>query len=372
MTHGKANAPDGGPTSSPESNQNRFRIYFESPPELDRVPKAARRNPNKRWRRESSSVAPSRLGEADGYDVSEQHEEEHEHAQNEHADEPDHPEAQPEETPAHPAAPTEAEPPAAPEAAEAATEETAETSTEAAPADAANAESTEAADAPATDGNAEPTAPTTEGTADAADAAPAPAPETSETVEGEAAGDVSMVTAPGDEEAPEGEAADQHGGLTGAEASEAELKAALAESAANAASAYGTRTTTKHQRDRTWSVSSVGSHGESLMGLAADVAQPSVNRVSVLYEDSTRRLVFDASVVSKVRIFRTEGRIEVDLLPVAASKAKPAESEGKSEDAEKADEQELELPKGILVRKSPISLTNRSRRTTLPSNVSSP
>ena len=60
LTHGK---PNPSAPASYESNQNRFRIYFESPPELDRVPKAARRNPNKRWRRESSSVAPSRMGE---------------------------------------------------------------------------------------------------------------------------------------------------------------------------------------------------------------------------------------------------------------------------------------------------------------------
>ena len=47
LTHGK---PNESATSSRDSNQNRFRIYFESPPELDRVPKALRRNPNKRWR----------------------------------------------------------------------------------------------------------------------------------------------------------------------------------------------------------------------------------------------------------------------------------------------------------------------------------
>ncbi|EIW69286.1 hypothetical protein TREMEDRAFT_62149 [Tremella mesenterica DSM 1558] len=63
MTHNKLNTE-----SSFDNNQNRFRIYFESPPELDRIPKALRRggtsapsgsgNPNKRGRRESSSVVP--------------------------------------------------------------------------------------------------------------------------------------------------------------------------------------------------------------------------------------------------------------------------------------------------------------------------
>ncbi|WVR08791.1 hypothetical protein IAU60_005849 [Kwoniella sp. DSM 27419] len=63
-----------------ESNQNRFRIYFDSPPELDRIPKSERRsaqaqvqaqqalgkggNPHKRVR-ESSSAAPSRAGDAE-------------------------------------------------------------------------------------------------------------------------------------------------------------------------------------------------------------------------------------------------------------------------------------------------------------------
>lgn len=45
-----------------EEPQNRFRIYFDSPPELDRIPKAIRRVNNKRWRRESSSVAPGGSG----------------------------------------------------------------------------------------------------------------------------------------------------------------------------------------------------------------------------------------------------------------------------------------------------------------------
>ncbi|WWC65003.1 uncharacterized protein I303_107617 [Kwoniella dejecticola CBS 10117] len=66
LTHNKPNHPVSLPESSSstsanmfQSNQNRFRIYFDSPPELDRIPKSARRKRG----RESSSVAPSRAGE---------------------------------------------------------------------------------------------------------------------------------------------------------------------------------------------------------------------------------------------------------------------------------------------------------------------
>lgn len=300
--------------SSPESNQNRFRIYFESPPELDRVPKSARRNPNKRWRRESSSVAPSRLGEV------EEHDEEN---AEDHGDHAEHSEAQPEG--------------------------------EAKPAD-AEAESKEGKESEAKpQPEAEPKAET--------EAQPEPSESKDEEKKedgGEEAGDVSMVSASGD----------------AAEDTAAAVEAALAESAQNTASAYGNRTT--KSRSRRWSTSSLESHQSDAHALGAEdpnVPQPSVNRVSVLYEESSRRLVFDASVVSKIRIFRGEGRIEVDLLPQPAE-AKPdakadekveekpdAKPEGEGEEkptdeseekkTEAADEAKPEekddLPKGVLV-----------------------
>jgi hypothetical protein len=173
-----------------------------------------------------------------------------------------------------------------------------------------------------------------------------------------------MMTAGGDEaaetEGAEGAAeatgadSEPHSGLTGAEASQAELETALAESAANAASAYGNRANGK-PRTRRWSSCSADSVPESV---AADVAHPSVNRVSVLYEDSSRRLVFDASVVSRIRIFRAEGRIEVDLLPAVKEEKKQdgkkekekEKEEDKAEDGKDGKEDvALELPKGVLV-----------------------
>ncbi|WWC72790.1 uncharacterized protein I206_106754 [Kwoniella pini CBS 10737] len=63
LTHNKPNHPntviEPSSTNIFQSNQNRFRIYFDSPPELDRIPKSARRKRG----RESSSVAPSRAEE---------------------------------------------------------------------------------------------------------------------------------------------------------------------------------------------------------------------------------------------------------------------------------------------------------------------
>lgn len=288
--------------SSPESNQNRFRIYFESPPELDRVPKSARRNPNKRWRRESSSVAPSRLGEV------EEHDEENAESQEQHEEHAEQPqgEAKPAKTPADGEAKEEAKP-----------EAEAEAKDEAQP---------------------EPEAKDEEKKAEGEDAGDA--------------GDVSMVSASGET----------------AEDTAAAVEAALAESAQNAASAYGNRTS--KSRSRRWSTSSLESHQSDAHALGAEdpnVPQPSVNRVSVLYEESSRRLVFDASVVSKIRIFRAEGRIEVDLLPQtekpepkaeaeakpekADGEEKPADEEKKDEasDESKPEEKSDDLPKGVLV-----------------------
>ncbi|WVQ86280.1 hypothetical protein IAT38_008448 [Cryptococcus sp. DSM 104549] len=92
LTHKKPNRPPAasGPASAYESNGNRFRIYFDSPPELDRNPPKVKRsgggkggggnaggesqvaNPNKRGRRDTSSVAPSRVGEQESETVVEE------------------------------------------------------------------------------------------------------------------------------------------------------------------------------------------------------------------------------------------------------------------------------------------------------------
>lgn len=108
------------------------------------------------------------------------------------------------------------------------------------------------------------------------------------------------------------------------------------------------------------------------------IGSPSTNRLSILYQDSSRRLCFDASIVDKVRIHRSEGKIEVVLArlePKIVNGAK-AESSGKAEgevegeekdkvELEKSDEAEAEartpLPKGILVSTaSPIRTSSAS------------
>jgi hypothetical protein len=338
LTHNKVNTPGDGP--SPESNQNRFRIYFESPPELDRVPKAARRNPNKRWRRESTTLDET------------VHEETHEELHEEGAgtSEAPAPAEQAKEETATQAAPAEAndDKPAEEAPAEVKTEAPSESAEPAAPAEPAAEASSEAAVA-------------------AEKEAPAEGAEDKEEI-----GDVSMVTDPGGVEGAETEQ-HEHSGLTGAEASAAEVEAALAESAQNAASAYGSR---QKPRGRRWSTSSIGSDAETdttyMTALTSDVTQPSVNRVSVLYEDSSRRLVFDASVVQKVRIFRSEGRIEFDVHPPPAPTKEVEAKEGDAEAENKEASAETELPKGVLVRVPENNADPRSRRTTPPSSVSSP
>lgn len=281
-----------------------------------------------------------------------EHEEHHEeHPEGDHHDHDDEHEAAPETEAAVKVAP-------APEQVEEKADEekvdapaTTEPSAEAVPESAAET-TTEPPAEPATESAAEPAAepaaehaPVTETAPEPAEAAApesaapeGPADKAPETAE-EDVGDVSMIT---NSVLDESDVTEHASGLTGAEASSAELEAALAASAHNAASAYGNR---GKQRTRRWSSSSAESLAESFVTAhASDVAQPSVNRVSVLYEDSTRRLVFDASVVRKVRIFRGEGRIEVEILPEAA----PAKQEKEAEEKEEG-KAELDLPKGVLV-----------------------
>jgi hypothetical protein len=117
------------------------------------------------------------------------------------------------------------------------------------------------------------------------------------------------------------------------------------------------------------------------------IGSPSTNRLSILYQDSSRRLCFDASIVDKVRIHRSEGKIEVVLakLEPKTVNGDKAESSGKAEgevEGEEKDKVELEksdeaealartpLPKGILVSTASPTRTsstfNRSRPNTPP------
>lgn len=43
------------------------------------------------------------------------------------------------------------------------------------------------------------------------------------------------------------------------------------------------------------------------------VPVPSANRISISYAGGTRRLVIDAGIVERLKVFRAEGRIEVTL-----------------------------------------------------------
>jgi len=460
LTHGKPN--DTPPSTSHESNQNRFRIYFESPPELDRIPKAARRNPNKRWRRESSSVAPSRMGDGREETVTVDERAEtatiDERAETATVDEVLEEVAGEDGTPVPQAGgetesaevvaeesaeaqPEEAEAPAdvetdSPEVV-AAVEPVGEvepgvaTKVEVAPTEAVEVSAavqlpaiipavnqgspveveTLAVDVEPPAVDVEPpavevetpaveAAETTDYGMEAADTAAEAAPVSSETVE--ASGDISMVigssaiaaligelvdstaeatTLAGSDVLENGDAATETGEappagrtdgaekpfangeteasikpdeqasseLTVAEASAAELEAALAKSAENTASAYKSRTR------RRSSVSSVDSQdGESVSGSSAQIGVPSMNRLSILYEDSSRRLCFDAAVVEKVRIFREEGKIEVILssAPEAGNPVKTEPSEGQNGTVDEKPFGERSKPsslKGILV-----------------------
>jgi 20S proteasome subunit alpha 6 len=111
---------------------------------------------------------------------------------------------------------------------------------------------------------------------------------------------------------------------TATPASAEETAAAIALSAENAASAYKSRTR------RRSSVSSTDSR-ETLNAFQPEVT-PSMNRLSILYEGSQRRMCFDAEVVERIEVWREEGRIEVIFTP-----AKPD------------DEENALLPKGYLV-----------------------
>ena len=377
LTHGK---PNESASISKESNQNRFRIYFESPPELDRVPKALRRNPNKRWRREDSgSIAPSAAGNngregtaatVETIEVVEEEEEE-----------------EVEEVEVKDAAAVAA-------LAAVAGEEVAQT-------DAGDhkTKSEEDTKVPAVNGTVETAESISDGakddvvddakeevetvghTTDQVASGDQTNPTTSK-VEVAAAqvdlGDVSMKTDVGEiqamiSELVDGAAAEVESqpavhadsvepniytvpasnlalkvttedvtaagstdvsAPTGVPSSPskrlAEETQALADSAENMASAYKTRT---RRRSSFSSVDSDSYPPET----ESSPAGPSLNRLSILYEESSRRLCFDAAIVDKVRIHRKEGRIEVMFINHLVSVT------------EEDNDGPLSLPKGILV-----------------------
>ncbi|WVQ77134.1 hypothetical protein IAR50_006817 [Cryptococcus sp. DSM 104548] len=126
------------------------------------------------------------------------------------------------------------------------------------------------------------------------------------------------------------------------EAKEAsDAAAALAESASNAASAYQSRT-------RRHSSVSLSSHAPAERRPSSDKASspgPSWNRLSVVWEQSTRRLCFDAEVVGRVRIWRKEGKIEVELKEGGKESKKESEKEGEKE----GEDEWTGLPKGVMM-----------------------
>jgi hypothetical protein len=121
-------------------------------------------------------------------------------------------------------------------------------------------------------------------------------------------------------------------------ASAEETAAAIAQSAENAASAYKSRTR------RRSSVSSTDSR-DTVHAFQPEVT-PSMNRLSILYEGSQRRMCFDAEVVEKIKVYREQGRIEVVFAPLGAKAEVEAETVA---DGEEVKQEGGLLPKGYLV-----------------------
>ncbi|OCF78804.1 hypothetical protein I204_00748 [Kwoniella mangroviensis CBS 8886] len=362
LTHNKPNIPSTSEIPSSSifgSNQNRFRIYFDSPPELDRIPKSARRKRG----RESSSVAPSGAGEHEVEETEIVNEaEEVQRIKEEIAAESETQLADQngEEAEADPQTQTEdpskkIETPAIPKA-----------------------PATESIDVPTTE-SAEFETQTT------APAAEAPETTTEQAAEPEAdeeVGDVSMTNDAAQIAASESQAIEsEHTNTTSATAD----LAAVPNAAYTDVEPTDTSTDTpnfvhaepvngeNNQQDeimqpvpevhetivksteektrarRRSSVSSTDSrdYQSTIAGdqqnpqsqpqtAASDTTRsvPSTNRLSILYEKSLRRICIDSDVVEKVKIWRKEGRIEVEL---------------KDLEVESKEAQEIRLPKGILV-----------------------
>ncbi|WVQ95418.1 hypothetical protein IAU59_002515 [Kwoniella sp. CBS 9459] len=409
LTHNKPNhtaSTTGTPGETYDSNQNRFRIYFDSPPELDRIPKAERKNaaahaainPHKRGRRESSSVAPSRVG-----DAAQEQQEEEVSTQDAASVQPDAVETAAEGV----AADTKDEQAKGDEGAtavevvEQAAEDMSLTAALADPvesldvvvavvADEVPAASEQAIAPEASDRTQPESAASTEIQSQEAVAAeqieealvePQVAEADNQQAEAteatQEAGDISMLTDPGviaalaevdveptpdpadlnEEHTAPHEARTEENGETGqvttdepaadatdvngehppTEVSAEEVAASLAQSAEATASAYKTRA-------RRLSSVSNASHYTGTGTLAGDAPAitgtdivPSTNRLSILYEKSSRRICLDSDVVEKVRIWRKEGRIEVEFKALVG------------EEKTEGEETIIDLPKGILI-----------------------
>jgi 20S proteasome subunit alpha 6 len=360
LTHGKTND-----TPSHESSQNRFRIYFESPPEADRIPQALRRNPYKRWRREDSAAPAPAPAEKAVADESEKAKEEDlpvidEVAGTEGLSTQENIEKVDE------AGPLSVD--AADDTAETTAPETSEIDLEAP----VEAESTPAVDnvedVATVAQDAQPESVSAETTDTAAEVATVPdvVVETDVEVPATAAEQAPVDTEPpkedelpppppsGDDSAAAADPPTADADATALEIAPApstataeETAAAIVQSAENAASAYKSRTR------RRSSVSSTDSR-ETLNAFQPEVT-PSLNRLSILYEGSQRRMCFDADVVEMIKVYRAEGRIEVCFAP--AVKAEPKEGED-DENNGSASTSTL-LPKGYLVS---LLYLNRIRR----------
>lgn len=365
LTHGKPNESSSATaataaTAIHEFNQNRFRIYFESPAELDRVPKAMRRNPNKRWRRATSSVAPAPAGqEAVGQtarestaatqatleevgeeaEVSETVPPGGEPAVDVTKDGEDVPDTQAAEDLPQSVGEQATEPVSGLVLATVEEEGHTQTETDEVARQQTNpsavAEESENTSTIVTSDEAGNNQPTAED-----------APEM---------GDISMVTDPGivaaaiedlvesaqpaaSEDGPANDGGADIGGSDAAPTEVPEIKVesteekpaasaveseVLAQSAENTASAYKSRTR------RRSSVSSHGSNEDLLADL--DIPTPSLNRISILYQESQRRLCLDASVVSSMTIDRGEAKIDLEFKSIAKGG------------------EEQSVPKGVLV-----------------------
>lgn len=103
----------------------------------------------------------------------------------------------------------------------------------------------------------------------------------------------------------------------------------------------------KPRTRRRTSVSSISSH-DSAQSFAGEEnykpeVVPSTNRLSILYEGSSRRLCFDAEVVEKVKIFREEGKIEVSFSTSALAVEKDVETDSKAKEVKEEPEDESKV-----------------------------
>jgi hypothetical protein len=369
LTHGKTND-----SPAHESNQNRFRIYFESPPEADRVPQALRRNPYKRWRREDSAApigaqdgkkADTALpeitegAEVDTTEVTTDHKTENAEVDSTVLDStetvpaPSDPVVNEDDLAGTEAvvadavssegvdvAPTvtDGHDGVAPEVTDPVVESAAATETEIPEVTDAPALTTDDQDTeiqPVSSTQVESAEPLSEGASAEAHATSDAVADVGEQTTTLPSSETTEATASA-MEATIG----QEGSATATAPAAAEpvtdekTAAALAKSAENAASAYKTRTR------RRSSVSSTDSR-DTVHVFQPEVT-PSLNRLSILYEGSQRRMCFDAEVVEKIRVHREEGRIEVMFLPVQEKEDDVVEDDGETAN-------EGLLPKGYLV-----------------------